>query len=346
MMRKEYVVAQNQHSLGFAEQIFHLRRLWIFLIAFFVYLVSDSLTTAGIAFILLLYFSVKMFILDFKQKEGLLHYFVAYYYAKVFAYILKRLSALIRAFTHMAIFSFAFAQVVPPPPPPPPPPLPPQSQLPSPTELKAEPLTIQEVEALIRRENIKLYVQEGQYHLAPGGHVKLPLRENNLIYFHDTMPALLVFDKEIRDVYILSSVSAFYDERSIFLLGPPQVYGGLAVSFKDGTYAYFTLIKQTDFNLRNFRAEDKKLDQFLQKGKNFPPAPVRKLTTFYYFYTQKPVPLYEVVQAYLKSRTTCPEEELFTYQGITYKVTRVGKEGILRHEGDFFACGIYWRISS
>lgn len=349
-MKKEYLNAQNQHTLGFGEQVMHVKRLWVILIGLFAYLLSGSYFFSAMFFLLLLYLSIRMLVLDIRQKEGLLHYLFAYYVSKSVVWLIQRLSRLVRFIMHACLLftSLAFAQIEPPPrkeeiPPPPPAPPPPPPQVSS-AEAKVEPITVQEVEAIIRRENIRTFVQEGQYYLAPGGHAKMPLRENNVVGFHETMPVILVFDKEIKDVFILSSISAFYDEKSIFLLGPTQVYGGFAVSFKDGTYAYFTLVKQTDFSLSGFRKEDKKLDQFLQKGKNYPPPPVRKLITFYYFYTPRVLPLYQVVQAYIKSRTTCPQEGFFTYEGVLYKVIRIGREGVLRDEGDFFACGYYWRI--
>lgn len=347
-MKKEYITAQNQHTLGFGEQILHIKRFWVFLITFFVYSISGSYLVSSLAFLLLFYASVKLHILTVREKDGLLYFLIPFYIARGVSYVSERLVKLLNRVMHMVLLLSlpVMAQVIEPPPvqqnqnlpPPPPPP-------PEPSTITVEPMTSREVEALLRRENIKNFILDGQFHLAPGGHARMPLRENNVVYFHETMPVLLVFDKEIRDVFLLSSISAFYDERSVFVLGPSQVYAGFAVSFKDGEYAYFTMIKKTDFSTKAYHGEDEKLKNFLDSGKNFPQAPVRKLATFYYFYTPKKEPLHAVVEHYLRSRTTCPREEHFTYGGVLYKVKMIGKEGVMRDEGDFYACGYYWRIS-
>lgn len=317
-MREQELVAQNENTLSIGWQALHLKRMWLLLIAFFVYIIWGFVPAAVVYFVGLVVVS-RLFPLKLREKDQIIVYFVArkasFLSRQVFLWLSKK-TAWFMNFS--LLFSIVLAQ---------------EKQSQPPAQQKEEPKQEEVIQykkeeiLFIKEEDLRKIIKElekkekiirQQESLTFGGEMVLTLRGVNLFKYHPDLPLLFIFDRGIKHVLMYTSSAKAAYERNVLFLGPPQ--------HEDGRVFGFAVILE-DGNAYYFAGEKVSLTD-----------PTRKVTVYYRFSSPIRVEAEALILSFLKQKGRCPfDGESLSFGGKTF-IFRKLSEKILRDDNEVF-CG-------
>ncbi|MEM0061341.1 MAG: hypothetical protein QW726_05370 [Fervidicoccaceae archaeon] len=371
MISNDQVLAQNELSAGLIYQMTHVKRLFLIVVPIIVYLSSHSWMYSILGYFIAVLSFMKISPIRIYEKErNIINITIAFIDRKT-DILYKRLLKLIRIAMSMSILiifcshsGYAITKDDLPPVPSKPP-TPPTSYHSDGSSDASKPKVIKEKKTLdninpsqllllIKDKEIKQAIIRQEYKLSFGGYRKLYLKATNYFSFYPSLPILMVFDKDIKNIFMYSgSAQVIYDKNFLFL-GPNSFSDakvlGFAVLFKDGSLAYFagervSVIDDT----KHLITKGDEIQQSLNTGKENPAllkVHNNKVITYYIYKTPQKINIQDVISAFVKQVQRCPVNgETFTFDGNTYVFYEKNNERILKGENEIFACGTVFELN-
>lgn len=304
MLKAEEVSVQSYATLSLAGQAMHVKRLWLYPVAFGVYYFY-GFPYAVVAFFILLFLVSRISPLRVRDKDGMLYYiimrFVFLFVKKGERLTSKWLSYFVNALCMLFILvGFSFSQ---------------------------DPLL------MLKQDNLKKLIKElekkekiirQQEGLIYGGEKNLYLRGVNHFDYHPDLPVLFIFDRKVRHVLMYTESAKAVFEDNVVFLGPPSHEDGRVFGFvvilEDGN-AYYFAGRKVSIN-----------DKEKQAG------------VYYRFITPQGAGVEDVVVSFLKAKGRCPmDNEVFSVEGKMYKFVKL-KEQVVRDRDELFCDGAVYKL--